>query len=162
VGGTLISSPAWFASTAPIALAPVATNALKIDGLNGYVQVTHNTNLNAYPFTATAWFRSTNTVSFVQGIVSKYPESSGNGWSLFVQNGKLRGFYYRTFANYAIDATSVATVADGVWHHAALVVDASGGKLFLDGNVVGSGTWPSTPSAPTNSEPVYLGRYYNY
>ncbi len=162
LGGTLVSSPTWFSSTAPIALAPVATNALKFDGVNGYVQVPHHTNLNAFPLTAGGWFRTTNTVSPVQGIVSKYVDGSGNGWSLFVANGKLRGFYYRTFANFAIDATSVATVADGAWHHAAMVVDASGGKLILDGNVVGTGTWASTPSAPTNSEPLLIGRYYNY
>jgi len=159
---TLFNSPQWIASTAPIVLSPVAANALKFDGVTGYVQVPHHTNLNAYPLTVTGWFRTTNTVSLVQGIVSKYADGSGNGWSLFVQNGKLRGFYYRTFANFAIDATSVATVADGAWHHVAMVVDASGGKIFLDGNVVGSGTWPSTPSAPNNSEPLQIGRYHNY
>jgi hypothetical protein len=162
VGGTLISSPAWVPSTAPIALAPVATNCLRFDGVNGYVEVPHHTNLNAFPLTASAWFRTTNTGNVVQGVVSKAADGSGNSWSILVQSGKLRGFYYRTFANFAIDAVSVATVADGGWHHAAMVVDASGGKLFLDGNVVGSGTWPSTPSAPTNSEPVLIGRYYNY
>jgi hypothetical protein len=76
-----------------------------------------------------------------------------------LENGRLRGFYYRTFANFAMDATSAASVADGGWHHAAMTVDASGGKLFLDGTQVGSGTWASTPSAPTNSEPVLIGGY---
>src|SRR5436190_12931595 len=132
LGGALISSPAWLSSTAPVALAPVAANALRFDGVNGYVQVPHQTNLNAFPLTASAWFRTANAGAVVQGIVSKYMDGSGNGWTLVVQNGKLRGLYYRTFANFAIDATSTATVADGAWHHAAMVVDASGGKLFLD------------------------------
>ncbi|MBI3853459.1 MAG: LamG domain-containing protein [Verrucomicrobia bacterium] len=158
VGGTLSNSPAWTGSAAPIALAMVATNCLRFDGTNGYVQVPHNTNLNAYPLTAMGWFRTTNTVSFVQGIVSKYAESSLNGWSLFVQNGKLRGFFYRPGFGAAIDATSVATVADGGWHHAALTVDAAGGKLWLDGSVVGTGSWVS-PGPPTNTQPVLLGCY---
>jgi hypothetical protein len=89
------------------------------------VQVAHNTNFNGYPFTVSAWFRTTNGAAIVQGIASKYLDGSGNGWVLVVQNGKLRGFNYRSFANYAIDATSLATVSDGFWHHAALVVDAS-------------------------------------
>ena len=95
--GTNVNAPAWVVSHAAIALTPVATNCLKFDGVNGYVQVPHNPNLNAYPLTASGWFRTTNSVSFVQGIVSKYADASGNGWSLFVQNGKLRGFFYRSF-----------------------------------------------------------------
>lgn len=159
---TLVNTPQWIASTAPIVLSPVAANALTFDGATGYVQVPHHEDLNAYPLTVTGWFRTTNAVSPAQGIVSKYADGSGNGWSLFVANGRLRGFYYRTFANFAMDATSVASVADGAWHHVAMVVDASGGKIFLDGNVVGTGAWPSTPAAPNNSEPFQIGRYHNY
>ena len=159
--GAVVNDPAWVPSHAAVALEPVAASCLKLDGVNGYVQVPHSADLNAYPFTAAGWFRTTNAASSVQGIVSKYMDGSGNGWSLFVQNGRLRGFYYRTFANVAMDATSVALVSDGGWHHAGMTVDATGGKLFLDGTLIGSGTWASTPSAPTNSEPVLIGRYYN-
>ena len=151
--------PAWMPSQAAIALQPIATNCLKFDGVTGYVSAAPNADLNAYPFTATGWFRTTNTVSFVQGIVSKYKDSSGNGWALFVQSGKLRGFYYRPPFIAAIDFTSVPTVADGAWHHTALTVDASGGKLFLDGALIGSSAWASTASAPTNTESLLIGCY---
>ena len=157
--GTLVNGPAWVASQAAVALQPIATNCLKFAGVNGYVQVAHNPDLNAYPLTATGWFRTTNAVSPVQSIVSKYKESSGNGWSLFVQNGKLRGFYYHPPFVAAIDFTSSTIVADGAWHHAALTVDASGGKLFLDGTLIGSSAWPSAASAPTNTESLLIGCY---
>ncbi|MEP6663109.1 MAG: LamG domain-containing protein, partial [Verrucomicrobiota bacterium] len=160
--GTLQNNPAWVASQAAIALEPVAANCLKFDGTNGYVQVAHNNDLNAYPLTASAWFRTTNTNNVVQGIVSKYVDSSGNGWTVVVQNGRLRGFYLRSFASIALDVTSTAIVADGAWHHAAMVVDVSGGKLFLDGTNVGTGTWSGTPGATTSVEPLQIGRYYNY
>ena len=155
---TLNGNLAWAPSAAPIALSMIGTNCLRFDGVTGYVQVPHNTNLNAYPLTASAWFRTTNGVSFVQGIVSKYADASGNGWAMFVQSGKLRGFYYRPGFIGAIDATSVANVADGGWHHAALTVDAAGGKLWLDGSVVGTGSWVS-PGPVTNSQPVLIGAY---
>src|ERR1035437_2883138 len=103
--------------------------ALRFGSSNALVQVAHNTNFNGYPFTVSTWLRTTNGTSIVQGIASKYLDNSGNGWTLVVQNGKLRGFHYRSFGNYSIDATSVATVSDGYWHHAALMVDASGGKI---------------------------------
>ncbi len=158
--GSILNGASWVNSHAAIALEPISTNCLKFDGTNGYVQVTNNATLNAYPLTVGAWFRTTNT-SLVQGLVSKYADGSANGWSMFVQSGHLRAFYYRSFVNY-LDLTSAGSVADGDWHHAAWVVDASGGKLFLDGALVGSGSWPGVPSASTSTEPLQIGRYYNY
>jgi Concanavalin A-like lectin/glucanases superfamily len=161
---TLANSPAWVASSAPLVFNQVSSNALQFDGVNGYVQVAHTNDLNSYPFSSTAWFRTTNSASVLQGIVSKCRDGIADGWALGVDNGHLRGFYYinGTLATNAIDATSAASVADGSWHHAALVVDGSGGKLFLDGNVVGSSGWlPSASSAgaPTTHDPLLIGRY---
>src|SRR5882757_10653666 len=75
---------------------PSAGAALRFGSTNALVQVAHNTNFNSYPFTVTAWFRTTNADNNAQGIVSKYVNGSGNGWALVVQNGKLRGFHYRS------------------------------------------------------------------
>jgi len=136
-----------------------AGEALRFGNTNALVQVAHNTNFNGYPFTVSAWFRTTNGANIVQGIASKYLDGSGNGWTLVVQNGKLRGFFYRSFGNYAIDATSITSVSDGFWHHAALMVDASGGKLFLDGAMVGAAAWVGTPGTSTSTEPLVVGRY---
>ena len=161
--GTLVSNPVWVKSSAPLVFNQVAGNAIKFDGVNGFVQVASASDLNSYPFSATAWFRTMNTTT-VQGIVSKYADISYNGWALVVQNGQLRGYYYRAglLTDVAIDATSAASVADGSWHHAALTVDASGGKLFLDGTIVGQSSWGGTIGGTTSTEPLQIGRYYNY
>ena len=159
--GTLLNAPARVASHAAIALEPVAVSAVKLDGVNDFVTVPHNTDLNPYPFTATTWFRTTNGGNVVQGLVTKSVDT-GNGWSLIVQSGRLRSFYYRSFANFAVDATSAASVADGAWHHAALTVDASGGKVFLDGVLVGSSAWTGPAGAVTLPDPLQIGRYFNY
>ena len=160
--GTLFNNPVWVASTAPLVFNQISVDALKFSGGNDYVQVAHNTNLNAFPFTATAWFRTTNTSPTGQGIVSKYIDASGDGWAIILQSGKLRGFYYRGgLGNPAIDATSSALVSDGSWHHAALVVDGAGGRLFLDGGQVGLGTWVLGSGAPTTTNALLIGRYYS-
>ena len=140
-------------------LAQAAGSALRFGGSNALVRVAHTTNFNGYPFTVSAWFRTTNGAAVVQGIASKYLDGSGNGWVLVVQSGKLRGFNYRSFANYAIDATSAATVSDGFWHHAALTVDAAGGKLFLDGAAIGASAWVGAAGVTTSAEPLFVGRY---
>ncbi len=162
--GTLVSDPAWIPSSAPLVFNQVAGQALQFDGVNGYAQTANASDLNSYPFTVSAWFRSTNTANVIQGIVSKYADLSYNGWTLMVQNNHLRGFYYRAggLFDFAIDATSSATVADGSWHHAALTVDASGGKLYLDGVVVGQNAWAGAAGGTTSTEPLQIGRFYNY
>lgn len=157
--GTAINGPTRVASDAAVALEPVAANCLKFDGVNGYLQVPHANELNAYPLTVSAWFRTENPTLF-QCIANKYADASDNGWTLAVQNGKLRGFH-RTISGIA-DITSAATVADGAWHHAAMIVDAAGLRLLLDGAVVATTGWTGTPSAPTSTEPLLIGRYYNY
>ena len=159
--GTLVNAPAWVESHAAIALAPIAAGAVKLDGVNDFVTVAHQADLNSYPFTASAWFRTTNGGPFVLGLVTKSVDT-GNGWSLLVQSGRLRGFYYRSFGNFAVDAVSAASVADGAWHHAALVVDALGGKLFLDGVIVGSSAWTGAAGSVTLPDSLQIGRYFNY
>lgn len=160
--GTIVNGPAWVESHAAVALEPVAANCLKFDGVSGHVEVADSADLNAYPLTASAWFRTTNGASVVQGIVGKYADGSGNGWTIVVQNGRLRALYLRSFGNIALDVTSAASVADGGWHHSALVVDASGGRLYLDGTLIGSSAWPGPPGAPTSTEPLQIGRYHTY
>ena len=159
--GALSNAPVWVESHAAIALSPIAGSALKLDGVNDFVTVPHSADLNAYPFTASAWFRTTNGANVVQGLVTKSVDT-GNAWSLIVQNGRLRGFYYRSFGNFAIDANPAAPVADGAWHHAALTVDDLGGKLYLDGALVGSSGWTGPLGAMTLTEPLQIGRYFNY
>lgn len=136
-----------------------AGNALRFGASNAHVTVPHHANLNTYPLTVSAWFRTTNGANIVQGIASKYPDGSGNGWALMVVNGRLRGFHYRSLFNWSIDFTATANVADGLWHHAALTVDASGGKLFLDGVQVGSSSWVGAAGSSTTTEPLFIGRY---
>lgn len=162
--GLLVNNPAWLPSTAPLLFNQVAGDALQFDGVNGYVTVPSDTNFNSYPFTATAWFRTTNSAAAAMGLVSKYADSQYNGWTLISQFGHLRGFYYRNGAltNVALDATSSAAISDGSWHHAAMTVDASGGKLFLDGSIVAQSGWSGPAGGTTSTQPLQIGRYYNY
>ena len=160
---TLNNSPAWVPSGAPLDLNMVATNCVKFAGTSGIVTIPNAPDLNPYPFTATAWFRTTTNASAIQVIAAKYTDISYNGWAMVVQNGQLRAFLYRNGSsiNKAIDATATPIVADGGWHHAALVVDATGGKIFLDGNLVISSNWVGTAGATTSTAPITFGALAN-
>lgn len=158
--GNIVNQLGWVNSFAAVALNPVATNCLRFNGSGGFVQVAHDNALNAYPLTATAWFRTTDANPAFVGIVSKYVDASGNGWAIGVQGGKLRGFYYRSFAAAALDVVGAPTISDGGWHHVAMVVDASGGALYLNGTLIGSSAWTGSAGAPTSLEPLQIGRYH--
>jgi hypothetical protein len=41
----------------------------------------------------------------------------------------------------------------------AFVVDAAGGRLYVDGALAGSIAWTGTPGAPSTTQPLHLARY---
>src|SRR2546428_2674942 len=79
------------------------------------VLVAHTNALNAYPLTVEVWFITTeNTTS--RGLVSKYADSSANGWSLHVKDGRLNVWYFKDPTNYVWDGGAgldAGPIADG-------------------------------------------------
>lgn len=157
--GTLINAPAWTAG--------VRGNALSFNGTNQYVDVPHTATLNAYPLTVAAWIKTSSapppTPQF-RGIVNKYVSASQNGWNLFMNDGNLCAFYQRNSTNRIYDGTncplSAAGFNDNVWHHVAFVVDASGGKMYVDGVQQGATQpWTGTAGPPTTTQNVSIGYY---
>jgi trimeric autotransporter adhesin len=69
----------------------------------------------------------------------------------------------RDRANYVYDGSGcpfrVSGYNDGQWHHVAYVVDAAGGRLYVDGLLKGSLPWTGTPGPPSTTQPVHLAHY---
>jgi hypothetical protein len=59
-----------------------------------------------------------------------------------------------------MDITYAFSVADGYWHHAAMTVDASGGKLYVDGVLAGSSVWVGTAGGCSTTEPLQNAKYW--
>src|SRR2546427_9447116 len=99
---------------------------------------------------------------FPYTTLSRSPFSS-NGWGLFLNNGSLCAWYYKDSANYVYPGGgcpfNVPGYNNGQWHQVAFVVDAAGGRLYLDGQLKGKIAWTGTPGAPTTTQPVDLARY---
>jgi hypothetical protein len=138
--------------------------ALSGDGGVRWVSVPHDDAFNSFPLTVSAWIKTSSTVDDTAGIVSKYNDASFDGWSLFLRKGKLHGWYLNG-AN-GIYAPPLGLdggfVADGNWHHVALVVNTGGGDLYVDGESRAHLDWTGTPTAPATQEPVLIGRYDLY
>jgi hypothetical protein len=154
----LFSRVLWvWLGLAAFSAAALPGTALRFNGVNSYASVLPNGALNAYPLTVSAWFRCTPNNGGVQVIAAKYGDSTFNGWALVVQSGQLHGYFFRSGIAWAIDAYSGTSVVDGVWHHAALVVDTTGGQMFLDGVQVAAPSWTGTQGAMTSSFPLTFG-----
>ena len=158
-GGMYTRTVALTGSTIPIT-ASLAGAALQFDGAASKVTVPHTAALNAFPLTVEAWIKTTQTTGVAQ-IVNKYAANSSNGWQMFLSNGKLNASYFADSADFVDDggsgAFSSGVIADGNWHHAVFAVDASGGKLYVDGALAGSRAWTGTPDAATTTQPLTLG-----
>ncbi len=156
--GTLFGGTSWSNSTAPLTVGP--GTALNFNSTNCQtVTIPHQSALNAYPLTVMTWFMVP-TNSNGGALVNKYVSSSKNGYQIFLA-GDLRAWYFRdqnnnVFNNGVMDA---GPVNDGKWHHAAMAVDATGGRLYLDGVLKSSVAWSGTPGATTTTQPLSLGIY---
>ncbi len=153
--GGLVNGPAWETG--------VTDRALSFDGVNDYVTVAHAAPLDAYPITVAAWIRTTSTG--LGGVINKYLPSSMNGYQIFMNGGNLCAWYFKDSSSFVWDGTSCTLATpganDGRWHHVAFVVDASGGRLYLDGTLKASRAWTGTPGPATTTTDLSFGRYPN-
>lgn len=152
--GTLVNGPTWTPGKAGAAVG--------FDGENDYVEIPHAPALNGYPLTVAAWIKTVSTTG-VRGIVNKYVAGSFDGWNLFLNDGNLCAWYLRDTASYVYGGGgctfSVPGYNDNRWHHVAYVVDADGGRFYVDGVLRGSLGWTGTPGAPSTTQPLHLGHY---
>ncbi|PYQ11177.1 MAG: hypothetical protein DMF80_22465, partial [Acidobacteria bacterium] len=152
--GTLMSGATWTAGA--------SGQAVALDGVAGYVRIAHNAALDAFPLTAAVWFKTTTNSGF-RGLVNKYVAASLNGYQMFFNNGNLCAWYFKNASNYVYDGGGCTMSSpgynDGQWHHAVFVVDATGGRLYVDGAQKGSQAWTGAAGAPTTIQDVQLGHY---
>ncbi len=152
--GTLVNGPLW--TTGRIG------QGLSFNGVANRVDVAHAPDLNVYPLSIAAWFKTSST-SGDRGLVNKYVASSYNGYNLFLNDGRLCAWYIRDGSNFVYDGSGctfhLTGYNDGQWHHAVYVVDASGASLYVDGVEKGALGWTGAAGAVSTTEPVHVGYY---
>jgi hypothetical protein len=82
---------------------------------------------------------------------------------VFLHNGSLCAWYIRDQVNHVYDGSdctfNVAGFNDGQWHHVAFVVDAAGGRLYVDGALEGAQAWTGAAGAVTTTQELRFGDY---
>src|SRR6185436_19429864 len=77
--------------------------------------------------------------------------------------GRVCAWYFRDTSSGVYDGTGctmpTAGFNDGAWHHLAVVMEDTGGRLYVDGVQRGSQSWQGTPGAATTALGLSIGRY---
>ena len=123
---------------------------------SSYVDVPHNNSFDSLPLTVTAWVNTTQT-NGNPGLVNMYGSSELNGWNLFLVNGHAMAWYFANLYQNVWHGTVGANgldggmVADGQWHQLAFTVDATGGTLYVDGNLKTNLPWTGPATSATSA-----------
>jgi alpha-tubulin suppressor-like RCC1 family protein len=131
--------------------------ALGFDGVDDYVAVPHTAALNAYPLTVTFWMKTPET-SNQRGIVNKYVGSSGNGWQVYLDGPIVHAWYFNASGG-SVFTLDGGNVGDGQWHHIAFTVDASGGRIYVDGVLKHTLAWAGLAGPCTTTQELRFGHY---
>jgi hypothetical protein len=130
-------------------------------GTNKYAYAEPAAAFDSYPLTVSFWVKTVDAGS-LRWLVSKYLGGSYNGWTILADGGRLRGWYFHSAGRYVWDGglgMDGGFIADGKWHHVAMVVDGAGGAFFVDGKRTSAMTWTGEPGAADNLSQVRVGSY---
>ena len=146
--GTLVNGPVWTAG--------LNGNALDLDGVNDYVNVTSSGTVNLTKnLTLAAWIRPDSATGTTRTIIGKVTDANDKQFQLSLSTtGSVQFDYEKSGNNYML---SGGLVTAGTWQHVAVTVDGSlNVKIYLNGTQVATGTAPAETTATAN--PITLGR----
>ncbi|MBV5323510.1 IPT/TIG domain-containing protein, partial [bacterium] len=125
-----------------------------------YVTVPDNPLLNfgTSEFSIAVWIKTTNTGSYKRMVTKRIPNGATAWYSLAAHYGKV---LFETGVN---NITSVATIADGQWHHVAVTRDPASSSprkfhLYIDG--VEDASVADSGANLDNACPLELGKWSN-
>lgn len=129
--------------------APGFGSALYLDGVEGmgtgadprYVLST---------YTLDTWFRAPRPVTGYPFLVTRGTSNLNRNYGIFISGPTERlAFTYSSggVAQYPVDADA-SKALDGLWHHAAVTVDGTNVRIYLDGELQGTGALAGPPDNP--------------
>jgi hypothetical protein len=147
---------------------------------NQQITIPNSANQNHYPISVSLWYNpSTHPTGTNTNIFSKYVAASWNGFQILygdntnvtndgviINNGFGTSSWYardlnnRVIGYYGSPGFLQANVATNTWYHYVFVLDATGGKIYVNGQLVSSDTWDGTPGLAINNFLWKIGGQY--
>ena len=137
----------------------IANAAYDFNGSSSYIDIPQNAILNGLTtnFTLSAWIyqRGINQ-NFGYRIIDKCPAGLPGGWTFDTWDGSsYRRLRLQAAGSYNPNVIGATFYSLMQWHHVVATVSGTTGKVYLDGNLDGSG---DVGSIPQNMLDVYIGR----
>ncbi|RMH61261.1 MAG: T9SS C-terminal target domain-containing protein [Calditrichaeota bacterium] len=139
--GTAVGYNGTILRTTNGGIPPAQNSVLSFDGTDDYVEIPNNDKLNfgsSTDFTLEAKVKITGTTQNFDGIIAKGATgASWTGYQMLVYDGKLGAEISSSAGDISPlnGLVGVTNIADGNWHHVALVVERTATKatLYVDG-----------------------------
>lgn len=120
-------------------------NNARILSAGNWLAKADGTPFNLYPMTITCWLKYTSAAA---GFFVWHFDNASSGYGLYVSSGRVNVWYYKDNANKIVGMRNTV-FNDGNWHHVGVVIDASGGTVYVDGVLDGTVAWTGTPAVTT-------------
>jgi|UPI00048A356E hypothetical protein len=148
---------------------------------NQQINIPNSATSNYYPITISLWYNASALTSGVQtNLFSKYVSSSWNGYQILFgdnrnisNNGRIenhgfgtQSWYLRSTTNkvigfYGESAFLQPNISVNTWYHYVFVLDSTGGKIYVNGQLVSTHNWTGTPGSCTNNFLWKIGGQYD-
>jgi len=131
------------------------------DATSDNLKVSNNAALNPQAITLEAWIYPTSETTYGR-IISKPWISNNNPWAIYSLHFHDEGtaektvIWTVTIGGIIYDVFSPSTIPLNVWTYVVGTYDGETIKLYINGQLVASGTLPSGP-IDSNTEPLYIG-----
>jgi hypothetical protein len=146
---------------------------------NQNIVIPDSETLNIYPLTISLWYNPNNYPEGDTNIFSKYVPASWNGFQILYgdntnvpNNGTTENNGFGTQSWYARNQSNrvigyydspgflQSNVSINTWYHYVLVIDSTGGKIYINGQLASSDIWDGTPGVSTNNYLWKIGGSY--
>jgi hypothetical protein len=135
-----------------------ANKAYSFDGVNDFIEISHNSSFNSYPFSINAWVIKNDLTR--GGIVNHYNTCSNNGAAITSINGNFSTYYYSQ--NGSLINRDISTISMGIgnWQMVTSVFSNDSCFQYLNGILVASNIFDvlnPTPNSSSNTVSLNFG-----
>ena len=148
---------------------------------NQQINIPSTATLNYYPITISLWYNASVFPTGAQtNVFSKYVSASWDGYQILygdntnvsnnggiVNNGfgtqswYLRGLSDKVIGYYGEPSFLQSNINLNTWYHYVFVLDSSGGKIYVNGQLISTHSWTGTPAACSNNFLWKIGGQYD-
>lgn len=145
--------------------AGIENSAALFDGKRSSIVLRNNSWGNRLNFSVSFWVRAHNPVGGDHSIIGNYLMSSGNGWSVVIDNNNLKSWYFgKSSSVWQSDSGNhVRGLRTQKWYQVISVFSGAGNAVYVDGVPVKKFDWANASASTSSStEEIVIGKFSDW